>query len=76
MSPRVSYRQLNLIVLIPGHKRPPALHPLLLEDGNGGKLVLVFDHVEGTLLGRLGSAREPVQVQLDGTCGRVDALVL
>lgn len=31
--------------------------------------MLIFDHVEGTLLGRLGAAREPVEVQLDGTCG-------
>lgn len=76
MSHRVSYRELNLVVLIPRHKRPPALHPLLLEDGNGWKLVLVFDHVEGTLLGRLGSAREPIEVQLDRTCRRVDSLVL
>lgn len=60
--------QLHLIVFIAGHERPPALHPLLLEDGDGGKLLLVADHVQGTLLGRLGSAREPIQVQLDGAC--------
>lgn len=26
------YGDLQLVILIPGHKWPPALHPLLLED--------------------------------------------
>lgn len=38
--------------------------------------MLVFDHVEGTLLGRLGAAREPIEVQLDRTCRKVHPLVL
>lgn len=60
-----SHRELHLVVLIPGYERPPSFHALLFEDGDGGKLVLVSDHVEGALLGRLGAAREPAQVQLD-----------
>lgn len=59
-APTSTHRELHLIVLVSGHKRPPALHPLLFEDGDGGKLLLMSDHIQGTLLGRLGSAREPI----------------
>lgn len=56
----LTYRELHLIVLISGYKRPPALDPFLFEDGNGGQLLLISDHVKGTLLGGLGATREPV----------------
>lgn len=56
----LTYRELHLVVLISGHEWPPAFDPLLFEDGNGGQLVLISDHVKGTLLGRLGATREPV----------------
>ncbi len=55
-----THRELHLIVLITGYKRPPALDPLLFEDGDGGQLLLVSDHVKGTLLGRLGATGKPV----------------
>lgn len=70
LAPPSTDRELHLIVLVAGHERPPALDPLLLEDGDGGKLLLIPDHIQGTLLGRLGSARESVQVQLDRACAR------
>lgn len=59
-APTSTYRELHLIVFVAGHKRPPALHSLLFEDRDGGKLLLMPDHAQGTLLGRLGSAREPI----------------
>lgn len=65
-----SYRELHLIILIAGHKGPPPFDPFLFEDGNGGKLLLISDHVKGTLLGGLGATREPVQVELYRTWKR------
>lgn len=55
-----TYRELHLVVLVAGHEWPPALDPLLFEDGDGGKLLLFSDHIQGTLLGCLGPARKPV----------------
>lgn len=55
-----TYRELHLVVLISGHERPPPFDPLLFEDGDGGQLMLISDHVKGTLLGRLGATREPI----------------
>lgn len=59
-APTSTYRELHLVVFVTGHERPPALHPLLFEDRDGGKLLLMSDHIQGTLLGRLGPAREPI----------------
>lgn len=56
----LTYRELHLIVLISGYKRPPALDPLLFEDGNGGQVLLISDHAKGALLGCLGTTREPI----------------
>lgn len=63
----LTYRELHLIILISGYKRPPPLDPFLLEDRNGGQFLLISDQLQGTLLGRLSAAREPIQVQLNRT---------
>lgn len=60
------YGNLQFIILISGHERPPALHPLLLEDGDHGQLCLVCHHLQAALFRCLGSPGEAVKVQLDG----------
>lgn len=58
--PVQAYRELHLIILISSYKRPPSFHSLLFEDGNGGQLMLISDHVKGALFGCLCAPREPV----------------
>ena len=58
--------QYQLIILVLGVHRPPALGSLLLEQVHGGHRPVRLQHPQVALLGRLGSPRELVEVQHDG----------
>lgn len=66
----LAYRELELVLFIPGHKWPPAFDPLLFEDGDHGHLSFICHHLNAALLGGLRATRETVQVQLNCTYKR------
>ena len=62
----ISTLQYQLIILVLGVHRPPALGSLLLEQVHRGHRPVSLQHLQVALLGGLGTAGELVEVQHDG----------
>lgn len=72
-----SYRELQLFAAFILHiERPPAFDPAVFEQRHLGHRAVRLDHVQGALPGRLGAARETVQVKGQRACQKKRILIL
>ena len=55
--------ELHLLALVLDMEGPPALHPLVLEEGHVWHRVVILQHGQSALFGGLGTTREAVQVK-------------
>lgn len=60
---RDTHRQRHLLIVVLHVEGPPALDPLLFEDGHHRHRAVVLEQRQRAQFGGLGAAGEPVQVQ-------------